>query len=224
MNLKSYLRGIGIGILVTCAVFIISGAGDKKSEMSDDMIKARAKELGMVEAASTLADVGNNTVTPEVEGVATVAPSIEVIENTPEVTEAVEPTKEAEPTVEAVPTPEPTEEVLPTPTPTPTPEPEPTKEAKPTEEAKPTPTKEAEPTKETTKPASGNISIMVNSGDGSDTVSRKLKDAGVIDDAAAFDKFLISKGYDRKITTGEHKVSADATDDEIAENLIRSTK
>ena len=66
MNLKSYLRGIGIGILVTCAVFIISGAGDKKPDMSDDMIKARAKELGMVEVASTLADVGNNAVTPEI--------------------------------------------------------------------------------------------------------------------------------------------------------------
>ena len=35
MNLKSYLRGIGIGILVTAAVFIISGASDKKGTMTD---------------------------------------------------------------------------------------------------------------------------------------------------------------------------------------------
>lgn len=223
MNLKSYLRGIGIGILVTCAVFIISGAGDKKPDMSDDMIKARAKELGMVEAASTLADVGNNAVTPEIKEESEAAsPTIEAIEETPEVTEA-EPTKEAEPTVEVTPTSEPTKEVLPTPTPTPTPEP--TKEAEPTVEVKPTqkaePTEEAKPAKNT---ESGNIVIVVNSGDGSDTVSRKLKDAGIVDDAAAFDKFLISKGYDRKITTGNHMISADATDDEIAENLIRSTK
>ena len=215
MNLKSYLRGIGIGILVTCAVFIISGAGDKKSDMSDDMIKARAKQLGMVEASSTLADVGNNAVTPEVKEDNAVIPTIEAVE----VTKEAEPAKEAEPTVEVMPTSEPTKEVLPTSTPTPTPEP--TKEAEPTVEVKPT--KEAEPA-EKANPASGNIVIVVNSGDGSDTVSRKLKDAGVIDDAAAFDKFLISKGYDRKITTGNHMVSSDATDEEIAENLIRSTK
>lgn len=215
MNLKSYLRGIGIGILVTCAVFIISGAGDKKSDMSDDMIKARAKQLGMVEASSTLADVGNNAVTPEVKEDNAVIPTIEAVE----VTKEAEPAKEAEPTVEVMPTSEPTKEVLPTSTPTPTSEP--TKEAEPTVEVKPT--KEAEPA-EKANPASGNIVIVVNSGDGSDTVSRKLKDAGVIDDAAAFDKFLISKGYDRKITTGNHMVSSDATDEEIAENLIRSTK
>ncbi len=57
MNLKSYLRGIGIGILVTAAVFIISGASDKKGTMTDEMIKQRAKELGMVEASTTVADV-----------------------------------------------------------------------------------------------------------------------------------------------------------------------
>ena len=58
MNLKSYLRGIGIGILVTAAVFLVSGSSNEK-EMTDAQIKARAKELGMIEQV-TLADVGDN--------------------------------------------------------------------------------------------------------------------------------------------------------------------
>ena len=205
MNLKSYLRGIGIGILVTSAVFIIAGASDKKATMTDDMIKARAKELGMVEASATVADVDAGSKTEEVK------PTIETVKEEG-VTPSAEPAKEAEPTEEALPdptpTPEPTEEVSPEPTPTP----EPTKEPEPTQEA---------------KADTGNaqtVSIVVNSGDGSDTVSRKLKEAGVIKDAASFDKLLISKGYDRRITTGQHNINSNDSEDEIAENLIRSTK
>ena len=205
MNLKSYLRGIGIGILVTSAVFIIAGASDKKATMTDDMIKARAKELGMVEASATVADVDAGSKTEEVK------PTIETVKEE-EVTPSAEPAKEAEPTEEALPdptpTPEPTEEVSPEPTPTP----EPTKEPEPTQEAK-TDTGNAQ-----------TVSIVVNSGDGSDTVSRKLKEAGVIKDAASFDKLLISKGYDRRITTGQHNINSNDSEDEIAENLIRSTK
>lgn len=46
MKLKIYLRGLGIGIVVTALVLGISGG---KSEMSDAEVIARAKKLGMVE-------------------------------------------------------------------------------------------------------------------------------------------------------------------------------
>lgn len=58
MNLKYYLRGLGIGIVVT-AVIMGAASGGKKDKMSDAEIKERAAELGMVEAQTegVLADL-----------------------------------------------------------------------------------------------------------------------------------------------------------------------
>lgn len=47
MNLRYYLRGLGLGILVTA--LILSIAGSRKHSMTDAQIKERAKELGMIE-------------------------------------------------------------------------------------------------------------------------------------------------------------------------------
>lgn len=47
MNLKYYLRGLGLGIVVTALILTI--AGPRKTTMSDAQVKARAKELGMIE-------------------------------------------------------------------------------------------------------------------------------------------------------------------------------
>lgn len=53
MKLRMYLRGLGIGLIV--ASIILSFAVTKKNtSMTDDEIKARAKELGMVEETATL--------------------------------------------------------------------------------------------------------------------------------------------------------------------------
>lgn len=54
MNIKSYLKGIGVGIIVASLVLIIAGNMNKMSDA--DVIK-RAKELGMVEAS---AEIQNN--------------------------------------------------------------------------------------------------------------------------------------------------------------------
>ena len=47
MKLKYYLRGLGIGILVSTIILMIASAGHPR-EMSDEEIIARARELGMV--------------------------------------------------------------------------------------------------------------------------------------------------------------------------------
>ena len=55
MKLRYYLRGLGIGMLVAALVLILSGAGGK---MSDEAVKKRASELGMVEKnKSVLEDI-----------------------------------------------------------------------------------------------------------------------------------------------------------------------
>lgn len=49
MTLKYYLRGLGIGIIVTAVIMGISMSG-RKATMTDAEVKERAKELGMVES------------------------------------------------------------------------------------------------------------------------------------------------------------------------------
>ena len=57
MKLKYYLRGLGIGIIVTTLILMIAGTGQKE-ELTDAQIIERAKELGMVmeDSGSTLSD------------------------------------------------------------------------------------------------------------------------------------------------------------------------
>ena len=63
MKLKYYLRGLGIGIVVTALIFMITSG--KKEELSDAEIRERAAQLGMVDASSmtlsTLVNAGQQT-------------------------------------------------------------------------------------------------------------------------------------------------------------------
>lgn len=61
--------------------------------------------------------------------------------------------------------------------------------------------------------------ITVSSGDGSDTVARKLYEAGLISDASAYDRYLCQNGYDKKICTGVKTIPAGAGEAEIAKIL-----
>ena len=61
--------------------------------------------------------------------------------------------------------------------------------------------------------------ITVSSGDGSDTVARKLYEAGLISDASAYDRYLCQNGYDKKICTGVKTIPAGAGEAEIARIL-----
>ena len=46
MKLRYYMRGLGIGMLITALILILSGR--TSGQLSDEQIKARAAELGMV--------------------------------------------------------------------------------------------------------------------------------------------------------------------------------
>ena len=65
MKLKYYLRGLGIGIVVTAIIMSIT---NKPEEMTDAQIKMRALELGMVEE-SVLADLQAKEESSDVETV-----------------------------------------------------------------------------------------------------------------------------------------------------------
>ena len=58
MNLKYYLRGLGLGIIVTALVMGFSGSRDK---MSDAEIRSRAEALGMTDTSDVLTKQATDT-------------------------------------------------------------------------------------------------------------------------------------------------------------------
>lgn len=58
--------------------------------------------------------------------------------------------------------------------------------------------------------------ITVGNGDGSYTVSKKLADVGAIVSADDFDTFLCNNGYDKKIRTGTYTIPANASEEQMA--------
>ena len=190
MNLKYYLRGLGVGIVVTALIMGIS-LGGKKESLSNEEIKARAKELGMVEASTTLADelTGADKL-PEMEEQQDLAEPSPVMQQ-----ETPQPTPQ--------PTPESTAEPLPEPTGQPANQPS-----------------ESEDPEAISKENKESITIEVNKGDGSFTVCKRLEEAGLIASAANFDTFLCENGYDKRIRAGSFEIPADADPEQIARILI----
>lgn len=65
------------------------------------------------------------------------------------------------------------------------------------------------------------IKIEVSNGDDSGTVSRKLYNAGIIDNAFDYDAFLVQHGYDKRINPGTKVIYEGDTWQTIAEKLAK---
>lgn len=194
MKRKYYLRGLGTGILVTALILII--ASGQKETMTDEEVKARAKELGMVES-TLLSELANQTPEPDTPGTTPETMADPAATAEPETTEEATPEPAAEPETTAESTPEPTVE--------------PEATAEPATEPKTT----AEPT---TDPVTEQESVLVTirSGESSVSVSKTLEEAGLVASAQAYDRYLCENGYDKKIRSGEHRIPVGADDAEIA--------
>ena len=237
MKLKYYLRGLGIGIAVTAIIMSIT---NKPEEMTDAQIKMRALELGMVEE-SVLADLQAKEESADVETVEDIlnqhaaekenqeeipeeeatdvevenediaateeATTVESEENTAEettVTEseeamtedstAKEEALEEQPVVEAV-TEEEAEETI-----------------NATEDSK-----QEDNIKE--EVVENYTIIKVEKGNGSEIVSRRLYEAGLVESAVEYNQFLVKNGYDRRLSVGNHEIPSGATHEEMARIL-----
>lgn len=216
MKLKYYLRGLGIGVIVTALLMGIALSG-RKETLTDDEIRQRALELGMSDDTAVLSDA----LLPEGEAAAN---NQEDIEAEPE--EAKQEVSEPEvPEPETVqPEPEAAGEEPDESETAGKEEPDESEEAE-AEKNKPKDadetSSEAQPDETGTITAGESITITVDSGDGSKTVANKLQEAGVIADATAFDLYLCQNGYDKRIAAGTHEIKAGATEAEIAEALTR---
>ena len=191
MKLKYYLRGLGIGILVTAVIMGVT-QGSRKETLSDREIRERAAALGMVEPGNSLADL---------EAAETPAAT--------EIPEAIE-TPAATKTPEAAETPAATE----------TPEAAETPAATEAPAATETPEVTARPTQKPAEEEEGSsYTFEIQAGDSSYQVAYRLQQAGLVADARDFDNYLCSKGYDRKLKTGSYEIPETATEEEISEIL-----
>lgn len=216
MKLRYYLRGLGIGIIVTALIMGIA-AGDARP-LTDAEIRAAAQQLGMVEGDSLrLSDIQQSSVPVEDEG--------EPEETVPEESGAGPERGSEEVLPESVPVedgeePEETipgesgagsEEALPENVP---------------EENEETPEDGTQATEENANgalPEGGAVTITVEAGSGSRTVCNQLAEAGLIEDAAAFDRYLIENGYSKRICVGAYEIEP-GTDEEQIAKIITKTK
>ncbi|MED9807244.1 MAG: hypothetical protein UGE21_10155 [Lachnospiraceae bacterium] len=190
MKLKYYLRGLGIGILVTTVILSLAGVGRKN--MTDEEVVKRAKELGMVES-TLLSDLPDQTKTDEVR------PTEPETSLQPETSEPEESASTPE-------TPEAPEETPVAP-----------EETAVAPEETPVSPEDGNPD----TPAWETVTLVIGRGESSTTVSKNLKKAGIVEDAAAFDRFLCNNGYDKKIITGTYEIPYGASEEEIAKIITR---
>lgn len=219
MKLRYYLRGLGIGIVVT-ALLMGFTKGAAKETLSDDEIIAKAEALGMVQSSVLANDldrgeqddatVSYNTaqegsdiaalpdsVGADQTGAAAGTADTAGSDKTADIVDSDMITDTADNSTKSTDT---TDKVTDA-----------------------TDTGDTDKTADTTG-AAANITVTINSGDGSDTVARRLAELGVITDAGDFDRYLCQNGYDKKLATGNHEIDAGASYQEIAETLIKRAK
>lgn len=175
MKLKYYLRGLGIGILVTAAILTI--VYHTKGSMSDSQIMKRAAQLGMVMASTEddtlFAQTTQVDTTIKETGTISVEETTTVVETTEAVTEA--------------------------------------STEKPTEA----------PTEVPTEPAAAEAVLTISPGMYSESVSAELVRLGIITNQKEFNSYLVNNGYAECIQTGDFKIKADMSYDEIARIITK---
>lgn len=214
MKFKYMIRGLGLGIIITAAVM---GAYNRNA-VADARVQV-LKEYGLGEEPIVIGET--ETSEEETEG-STVSETTEPVILRDETAEAeISSVLDAAVDAEQAATTEPDTEtpVVEITTQTAEVDEQTMEEAEPQE-----PSTEAvvivTPSDETVETGDA-IQIVVAKGDDSGTVSRKLYNAGLIENAAEYDAFLMQHGYDKKISTGTKTIYATDSWQEIAEKLTR---
>ncbi len=203
MKLKYYLRGLGAGILFSVLVFVFV-VGPKESEISDEEIIQRAKQLGMVEEKDNSIDM------EKLRGQSDDAKLSPTEKPTPT------PTPGYSPTPVLTPTDVPSSTEAPTPTEVPdlpgaiTLTPSPTLIPTPTEALQETDTEQLE---------EKTALVEIKSGMRSEDICAVLQSAGLIEDAMSLNAYLIQNGYAERLRSGQFELNSTMTFEEIAERL-----
>lgn len=224
MELKYYLRGLGLGIVVTAIIMSVAGSSGKKT-MTDAEIIARAKQLGMIEDRVLSESAKEKDDAPDKEDGADEEEDPDAEPDKPDAAGSGETgeqgqidrtdqsidSSQADGTDQTI-APEQDESVNEVVNLEPNDGEDDGIDG--TDEER-TPDERADRTG--TLPSSGvPMVITIGSGDGSYAVSKKLADIGAISSPENFDTFLCQNGYDKKIRTGTYTIPADASDEQMA--------
>lgn len=207
MKLKYYLRGLGVGIAVTTVFLSVYLAGQNK--LSDEEIISRAKKLGMIESTVLKPASGDNTpeVTPDTNDM---HGEDSGIEDAPVVDPSTDDAPVVEPDTDDVPVVEPDADDVPIVAP----DGDNVDVTNPDTDTSPqTPTTDQDTDAEY-------ITFTIQRGEASNKVAKRLEELEIVDDAAAFDRFLSTNGYDKRIQTGVHQVPVGASYEEVAASII----
>ena len=249
MNLKYYLRGLGLGILVTA--LILSVAGRNRRTMTDAEVKERAKELGMIEntvllekpeetesASETTANTESaSETTADSDGEVQIGTDIGNNEDVAQGDLSKEETpKDNQPKEETPKDNQPKEET--------------SEEEKPqkgasqdtepkddtSQEVTDDPERPEELSKNNTEDTQGEndekvtsagedqsrtdeVTLTIVSGDTSYSVAKKLYELGVVPSVEQTDRFLCANGYDRTIRTGVYTIAPEETLESVAKRI-----
>ena len=240
MERKYYLRGLGLGIIITAIIMGFAAKG--RPAMTDEEIMQRAKELGMIEntmlaepvqetAPADTAKASDektvNTETAKPSGTDTKTDTAKTTDTETESdtaktadTEAKTDTAKPSDAETKLDTAKASDIEAKTDTVKASDSETKSDTAKPTDaeaKADTTESSDTETNTDTTKPsATGAQSITIVNGDSSVSVAAKLEQAGLISSASSYDSYLCSNGYDKKIRPGDYSIPADAGDEEIA--------
>lgn len=194
MKLSIYLRGLGIGIVVTALLMGLSGG--RRQTMTDAEIIARAELLGMVKKDNVLLATDSNKATDS-----KTEDSEKDAVNSDNKTS--DPDKEAfnqgteKPNLDSK-----TEDVTSSPK---------------ADNTSIDLTGQKNQTSDVESENTGSFQLEIANGSSSSSVSLLLKKGGLIDNAEDFDKYLCQNGYDSKICAGIHKIPEGADFESIAE-------
>ncbi len=219
MKLKYYLRGLGVGIVAMGLIMIITSLNHK--QVSDEEVVQRARELGM-EFSTTLNNMNkeeSEVVEEETDGETTEAGQEAIKENAQ--AEVKEETKETETENNA-------DAAL---------ESEDKDTAGGNETGAPNTENNAEATtdetsQDTTEKTDGNsgtaadgteeyVVLTISPGDGSDRLSVKAQELGLVESSSDFDTFLISNGYANRLRVGSYEVKVGSSYEEIVAAIFR---
>lgn len=200
MRLKYYLRGIGVGVIVTTILFMIlisvkrndapqqasDQGGESKTiaEFENDAQSAANTETGQGSQAADVADSQQGESQPD--------GALDSQQG------------ESQPGDE----------------------PDTRQDGRPDDEpdAQPEDSQPADVQPEANSPSqkAGKVRFIISGGEYSDVICKKLQEAGLIDDADAYNNFLIEENYDNFINPGVYDIPKNATYEEIA--VLLTTK
>lgn len=227
MRLKYFLRGLGIGIVVTTIILAISHNAGRR--MSDSEVIERAKELGMAyttAAQENSTESAADTTEPETDTTEPVTTGQESPTDTEAGSTAETESSETSTTVQETTTGirETTTQQETTTQETTTQETTATRAAQEsttetTHEASATEAETTQAENESTETEASTVityTLTIASGMSSNTVCDILKKNGIIADSGDFDRFLVSNGYADRIRVGNFEVNSGMSYDELA--------